>query len=226
MKISRFFAKLRSWLSDRSRAVVAVDTILLMRRDISPAPDHKEFALTVYDRYDPVLIDIYRAAGGEISEERARARFDHRLKYYQLTREGETVAWTWLIPPGLRFIDEAGYHFPVPDQATWIRDIFVAPRYRGRKMFSVLLDVLASRARAGDREIWSDTTARNRPSAKAHLGAGFRIVDSLKIIRLNKLLLIRLRLPTRLQHRGGYQPDRRFVHTGITFRAYKKQHLA
>lgn len=226
MKLPRLVAKLRTWLPDRSRAVVAVDTILVMRRDISPAADHAEFALTVYDRYDPALIDIYRAAGGEISEERARSRFGHRLKYYQLTREGETVAWTWLIPPGLRFIDEAGYHFPVPDQATWIRDIFVAPRYRGRKMFSVLLDVLASRALVGDREIWSDTATRNRPSVKAHLGAGFRIVDSLKILRLNQLLLIRLRLPVGLRHRGGYQPDRRFLLTGKAFRAYKKQHLA
>lgn len=226
MKPAKFLEKSRSWLSDRWRRLIALETIFLLKRKVSPAPDHREFDLIAYDRYDPAIIDIYHSAGREISEQRARARFSHRLKFYLLTREGSTVAWTWLIPPPRRFIDEAACHFPVPEKATWIRDIFVSPEYRGRRIFTVLLEVLFNRVLGADREIWSDTAGRNQSSLKAHLNAGFEIVDSLKILRLNKLLLARLRRPARIRWIDGYQPGRRVVLTSKAYSRYRDLYLA
>lgn len=226
MKLVKLPDKCRAWLGDRFRSLLSLDTILVLKKDVSAVPDRGEFALTVFDRYDPAIIDIYRSTGGEISEGRVRARFAHRLKFYQLTRGEDTVARTWLVPPPRRFIDEAGYHFPVPETASWIRDIFVSPKYRGRRIFSVLLDVLINRALTSEREIWSDTAARNQSSVKAHLNAGFRIVDTLKILRLNKLLLVRLRRPARLNILEGFRPGRRVIVVGRSYREYKNRYLA
>ncbi len=226
MKPAEFLEKSRSWLSDRLRRLISLETIFLLKREISPAPDHREFDLIAYDRYEPAILDVYHSAGREISEQRARVRFSHHLKFYLLKREDSTVAWTWLIPPPRRFIDEAAYHFPVPEKATWIRDIFVNPEYRGRGIFAVLLEVLFNRVLDAEREIWSDTAGRNKSSLKAHLNAGFEIVDSLRIIRLNKLLLIRLRRPTRVIHVNGYKAERRILLTLKAYREYKDLYLA
>ena len=226
MKTAELLNKSQAWFRDRSREMLFINTILLLKKNITPVPDHKEFTLTVYDRYDPTIIDIYRSLGRDITEWRAKARFAHRLVFYQLTRGEHTVASTWLIHSGVRFIDEVGYHFQIPENSAWIRDIFVNPQYRGRKIFSALQDVLINRVLDNHRVVWSDTEARNHASLKAHANSGFSIVDSLTIIQLNKLLLIRLRQPSRVQYVDGFKTQQKIIFTLKAYRKYKSLYLA
>ena len=108
-----------------------------------------------------------------VSRERHRARLRQGLRYFELLLDGQLVGSTWIIGHGTRFIDEAGYHLHVPDGTFWVRDIFIAPEARGRKLLGTFLDALLLGPLQQCDAIWSDVTTDNISSLRAHEQYGF-----------------------------------------------------
>jgi len=93
-------------------------------------------------------------------------------------------------------------------------------------MFSSFLDQILCTYYPAVRELWSDTTADNHGSLKAHTGYGFQFVESLKVLHLARLLMIRSAPPNQAGCAGGFKPESRVLVTGRGYQAYKAAYLA
>lgn len=171
-------------------------------------------------------LDACDVCNRSMTAERVSQRVAHGLRYFELYKDNRLTATTWIVWKGTRFVDEMGYHFPIPPRSFWIRDIFVAPEHRGQGMLSVFLDALLAGPFNGCDTVWSDVTADNAKSMNAHVKYGFREVSRMRGRRIGKLLLLRTREPEGFANIDGYEPRRRLVFTGPKFVQYLRQHLA
>ncbi|WP_165967456.1 GNAT family N-acetyltransferase [Luteimonas aestuarii] len=106
------------------------------------------------------------------SEARMRARFTHGLRYLVLEHDGDVVAWCWVAAGVPRYIDELCRQVDMAPGQAWVRDAFVAPAQRGRRLLTAMLDAISTHL-GGGIEYFSDVEASNQASLRAHLAAGF-----------------------------------------------------
>lgn len=106
------------------------------------------------------------------SEARMRARFTHGLRHVVLEHDGDVAAWCWVAVGVPRYIDELCWRVHMAPGQAWVRDAFVAPAQRGRRLLAAMLDATSVHL-GGHIEYFSDVEASNRPSLLAHAAAGF-----------------------------------------------------
>lgn len=214
-------------LSDVRRVVVRRVPLVLMRCVIEETPSpRRELELVRHDRWHPELLVLHQSLERETSEQRLRQRFARGLRFYTLGHNGATLATAWAVVEGERFVDELAVGFPVSDRLHWWRDIFVAPRARGRGLFAEILDAVLARDFAGKREMWSAVNLRNPPSLQAHRKRGFLPVCEYDVLQLMGWMALRLRWPVGPPVGSAYQPERRVVWTGPRYRRFMADHLA
>lgn len=200
---------------------------MLMRCVLAERPAAaKGFELVSFERWNPDVLEIHRSLGRELPEARLRQRFTRGLRWYVLQSEGASLAATWAVAAGERFVDELALGFPVSDGAHWWRDIFVAPAARGRGVFTALLDGVLARDFPATREMWSMVYQDNRPSMRAHEKRGFVPVCEYDVLRILDRLALRLRWPRTRALGSAYQPERRLVWTGAQYRRFIADRLA
>lgn len=113
-----------------------------------------------------------RRHGQVRSEQRMAARFGHGLRHFMLVQDAQAIAWTWLAAGVPRYVDELCWLIPMAPRQAWVRDAFVAPAQRGRRLLAVMLDATEAHL-GGGIEYFSDVEAGNVPSLRAHAATGF-----------------------------------------------------
>jgi len=201
------------------------EEILILRKPVTPGA--AKVFLRVSELHDiPSIVESCTATSQGASEAQIGLRLKRGLNFYVALVDDRPVATTWMVPPGQRFVDEIGYMLGVPAGSLWLRDIYVAERVRGRRIFSAFLESVLAAYHPDVHTLWSDIDSTSVASAKAHKSYGFELVDSLKVLHLAQLLMIRS-LPTNREIcAGGFKPDMRAFLTGRSYHAYRAAHLA
>ena len=213
------------WVLDRFDELCHIDRFVLLLADRPPS---RPTGYLVVERTGDVgvVVETCRALSRSVRPARVERRFAQGLRYFELRDGAETIATTFIIWRGTRFVDELGLHFPVPEHSIWIRDIFVSPHVRGRGVFVQFFDALLGGVFPDVTTIWSDTESSNSPSLRAHGKYGFRVVGHLRALTVARMFLWRIAHPGQVRPCDGYQVQRRFLHAGSAFRAYCERHLA
>ena len=195
---------------------------------LAERPSFRPTAYTVIEKTGDVsaVTETYRKMLRSIELVQVERRFAHGLRYFELQNHAETIATTFIVCRGTRFVDELGLHFAVPDNSIWLRDAFVSPQFRGHGVFEQLFDELLHTVFPGVTTMWSDTTSTNAASLRAHAKYGFREVGRLRALTLLRTLMWRGRRHGLASPCDGYQVQRRFLWLGSGFRAYCERHLA
>jgi GNAT superfamily N-acetyltransferase len=214
-------------LSNLRRFVLKREGAALMRCVVGKPPiSPRGFELVSHERFHSDLVTLHRALGRAVTEARLQLRFARGLRFYALEEEGRTLATTWAVVEGERFVDEIALGFPVSNDVLWWRDIFVAAEARGRGVFSALLDAVLAKEFRGKREMWSAVYVRNHPSMRAHQKRGFAVVCEYDVLHLMRVVTIRLRWPRTQPVGSAYQPERRLIWRGPRYRRFIADHLA
>jgi len=193
----------------------------------APSPTYCGGAPQVVADDDPArIVELYRALGRIEPHARIAQRLAHGLRFYFLDEMPCPAAVAWLLPSGQRFVDEIGYHLPVPPQSVWLRDVVVSPTARGRRLFSSFITQTVRAFHPAARSIWSDFSRGNVASARAHASLGFREVGAMRMLHVAGTFMLRSPPPTALGVESGFALGRRVLVTGSRFRAYVAKHLA
>lgn len=136
----------------------------------------------------------HAALGHRVTDLAIERRLAHRLRFAVFLQDGVPVASAWLACGG-RYIDELNWWLPIAADELWLRDVFVAPAWRGRRLFSAIVASLARREGRPDRRIWSDVDWDNPNSMRAHQAAGLEVVARVRALDLGGRIRIRSALP-------------------------------
>jgi hypothetical protein len=170
--------------------------------------------------------ETYRQLGRRLPPARFEARKKHGLSFFRVELDSELVGSLWLLHGGHRYLDEVGLSVAVPPDDLWLRDIFIDERRRGQRLFARSLAKAIGTHYPRTRVVWSDTTASNAPSLRAHGSAGFRPVARIRWARLNPLVLIRWPALLSGFDADGFAVGRRLLLQLPGFRRFEREHLA
>lgn len=140
------------------------------------------------------ILQAHSAIGHRLAPQRLRRRLELGLTFLRFDHAGLPVASTWLAGERGRYIDELNWLVPLGVGEWWVRDVFVTPAMRGRRLFS---DMMQALGRWGPpvRCLWSDVDWDNRASMNAHLAAGFQVVARARALDLRGRVRWRSALP-------------------------------
>jgi GNAT superfamily N-acetyltransferase len=169
---------------------------------------------------------LYRAFGRRLPLARFDERRRHGLRLFELCEGDRTLAGTWVVPSGERFVDELALGFPVGPRDLWLRDIFVAPGARGRGVFASLLDAVVALEFPQTRTLWSLVTKDNRASLLAHRRYGHQSFAEYEVLHLFRRLLWRRRWPLGPWPGSSFAFPRRLLHTGADYWRFVDEHRA
>lgn len=204
-----------------------VDTTRLMRRRCGTpvATQTPAGEVVEIDDLDALLADC-ASIGRQTSPERCRLRRRRGLRFFSFRHDGASVANTWLVRGGERFLDEAMLAFELgPDEAC-LRDMFVRPAARGRGAFASFVLALERGPLAGAASLWSCVEDGNAASIAAHRRAGFESHGKVGAMVLFGHLMLRRGAPPDELPCRAFEPGRRLLWIGARARAFREQHLA
>lgn len=164
------------------------------------------------------------AHGERRHADRLASRFEHGLRHFILEHDGRSVAWTWLAAGVPRYLDELCWSVPMTADQAWVRDAFVVPTHRGRRLLGGLLDA-ATQHLGGPIEYFSDIDSANRRSLRAHAAAGFVRCASVVGVQAFSLCL-RPRPPLALPPVHALRPSRRVLWLDREEREWHCRHIA
>ena len=210
------------WL--RHRSLRRLHVVMLA----APVREAAEGAGTIeeYRSYSPRVLEHLQAQGRKVSEETVRRRFERGLCFFVLRRGDVTMATTWLVMRGERFVDELGLGLAIPAGAAWLRDVYVHPSYRGRGLFGALIDAAAARADPPVHVLFSAVGLLNKRSLRAHERYGFAPRARYRALAILGLLLFRQEWPVWPEGSHDPAPGRRLVWMGPAFRRFLMENLA
>ena len=161
----------------------------------------------------PVL-EVYGLVGHKIAEERVIKRFQNGLRFFQLWHHDALAGTTWIISGSPRYVDELAWNLPVRQDELWIRDIFISPAFRGQRLFSSFLGLIAACYWQACRCVWSDVSWSNKPSLRAHAFAGFQVRARAQAINVAGRVLLRSEIMPWSVPVVEIEPTRQFIWLG------------
>lgn len=221
--------RLRAWAwalrHGLKRAFVRHRVLILCKSFSVPPRPPEALGLVEHHELRPGALHLYRSFGRDMPEERLETRFRHGLRLFELRKGDRSVASTWAVPQGERFVDELGLGFPVRDGILWLRDIFVSPQARGQGLFASLLDAVVAEF-PGTRTLWSAVMSSNHASVRAHERYGHEPVGQYEVLHLLQLVLWRRRWPTGPCGGSSFAFERRVLFTGAEYRRFLAERRA
>lgn len=201
-----------------------IDTTVLMRRHCKP-DEVGSYEVVRLHEDDRVLADC-RSIGRQAQLDRCIRRRLAGLQFHSLRHGGLSIANTWTIRGGERFLDEAMLAFELGANDACLRDMYVHHDQRGRGVFAQFVRALEAGPLAGIARLWSCVERDNVASIAAHRRAGFEAVGEVSAIALfDRLLLRRSRIPRELNCRE-FRSSRRLLWLDARARAFRLAHLA
>ena len=168
----------------------------------------------------------YRQHGRRGDRERFLRRFDHGFRCFGIEEDGSLVGWFWAIHDAPRYLDELAWRFELDRSVAWGRDAFIAPRIRGKRLFSAMLDAAAAMEQ-GPKILVSDVSANNLLSLHAHARLGFRRFVTVQSLVLGRRLMWRSRPPGGpLPAPTGLRTERRWLWLSDEEYAWHRRQIA
>lgn len=189
-------------------------------------PGSRQFKILERSTEPAAVLEACSVLDRPMSAQRIDQRISHGLRYFEMYIADRLAATTWIISSGTRYFDEVAYHFPIPSKSIWIRDIFISPDFRGRRLLGTFLDELVGGPLIGTQMLWSDVNIYNIASMKAHSQYGFCEVTRYRRRCIGRLFLTRDCDMPDFHNLNGYQSGRRIIFTGPRFRKYTAEHIA
>lgn len=228
----KFAKKLFRWLRDNTAIVgkTYYKNFLFYRKLVLDVPpEHPEYHVIEYSDYDPKVFAINQKFDRGFTEERLKARFDHGLRFYELQKNGETIATKWNVYfNGDRFVDEIGLNFSLGANVTWGRDMFVAPHARGKGIFAIFSDSTIRGFFPTAKAILSVVDIKNKSAIRAHERHGHKVEGILRVLHLAGIIMWRINVivPSECQKITGYKANKRLIFTGRAYQKYVNDHIA
>jgi len=206
------------------------NAIVLLRREAgaggsgSPlAPGQRVVELGMGDAER--LSKIYRQQGRTGDPARLRRRFEHGFRCFAMEEEGEVIAWVWALHGIPRYFDEMGWLFPLDKTQVWLRDAYVLPHRRGRRVLSSMMAV-GGTLEPTPLEYLSDVSFLNLPSLRAHRTMGFKPFATVRSLMLGGRLLWRSLPPASMPQPAALHPHKRMVWLSAEERAWHRTRIA
>lgn len=175
---------------------------------------------------DAAVLADCRAIGRQAQAERCALRRRAGLHFFSLRRAGRSIANTWAIRGGERFLDEAMLVFELGANDACLRDMYVDDAERGKRVFGQFVRALEAGPLAGIERLWSCVEAGNAASLFAHRHCSFEAVGDVSTLAFfNRLMLRRWRIPAEL-HCREFAATRRVLWLDAPARAFRQAHLA
>ncbi|MGN6222342.1 hypothetical protein [Pseudoxanthomonas sp.] len=205
------------------------NAIVLLRREaghaggLAPTPEQHFIELKMGD--EARLSKVYRQQGRTGDPARLRLRFERGFRCFAMEEDGELIAWFWALHGIPRYFDEMGWLFPLDKTQVWLRDAFVVPKRRGRRLLSSMMTI-GSTVESAPLEYLSDVSCINRPSLRAHSTMGFKPFATVYGLMLGRRLLWRSLPPTLLPAPTALHPHKRLLWLNEEERAWHRTQIA
>lgn len=212
----------------RIRSFVCFNRHIFFSGPVPAWTGEEDVSIVEHKTFLPSLMTSLESHGRESPGMRQKAisRFSHGQRLYECFIDEVLVATFWLHPNGRRFVDEAGYALKLPAGCTFLRDIFVAPEFRGRNIFSKVLSDAVRRFQPEIDRFWSDTTSDNLSSMRAHQKAGLEVVATFWVLHIARRIMIRSSAPKTIGKWTGFKFPQRLLITGSKYRDYVSKNLS
>ena len=190
--------------------MIEFNAIALLRRRAAtscqlPLAEGQRF-LEMHESDKARLVQAYRANGMSGKPERLQRRYDHGMRCFAIEEGERIVAWFWALHGVPRYFDELAWQIPLSTTQVWLRDAFVVPRRRGRRLLIAMMgagiDVEATPA-----EYFSDVSVSNLPSLRAHRSLGFERFATVRCLRVGARGFWRSAPPAGLPPPTGLRPE-------------------
>lgn len=168
--------------------------ILEARNPCFQVPPGELHVTEITPQHTGAVREAYAVVGHEIAEERVIKRFRSGLRFFQLWHQDTLAGTTWIIVGSRRYLDELAWSLPMHQDELWVRDVYISPKFRGRRLFSSLMGLILANHMRGYRSIWSDVSWRNKASLQAHAKAGFQVRARVRAVDLAGRVIIRSRI--------------------------------
>lgn len=220
-------------LSTPSRVLsLAADrnTIILLRKRFVPTKTDVDFTIEEHSADVEAVLDIYKTLNrynsykGADDDARMQSRIENGMRFFAAVRDGNPIAYLWFHTSSDRFFDEIGLFIKNGSDDLWLRDMYVAPEQRGRRLFATVLNAVISQYFPACCYLYSDVDSDNIASLKAHHRLGLEQIGKVSFTRVFKVLLSRGVQPETLQVHG-YRHPQNFLRSDENFRAFVRQHL-
>lgn len=187
-------------------------------------PDGMRYAERLRD--DAELISrTDRRHGRRGDPARIARRFDAGFRYFAIEEHGEPVGWSWVLVGGTRYLDELRWSIRLAPDQVWVRDAFVVPTHRGRRLLVALMGAAAS---VDGRRLryFSDVDAVNLPSLHAHRSLGFNRICTVRAITIGRRLTLRMRPPAVVPGVEAIRPAQRLLWLSRAEYEWHRAHIA
>ncbi|KRA42325.1 hypothetical protein [Pseudoxanthomonas sp. Root630] len=152
------------------------------------------------------LVAAYRANGMSGRPERLQRRFDYGMRCFGIDERGELIAWFWALHGVPRYFDELAWQIPLSTSQVWLRDAFVVPKRRGRRLLIAMMGAGID-VEATPMVYYSDVSVSNVPSLRAHRALGFERFGTVRCLRLGGRWFWRSAPPAGLPAPSGLRAD-------------------
>jgi GNAT superfamily N-acetyltransferase len=215
--------------AEGNREMLDFNAIVLLRRD---AGNPCEIALEPHQHFTELrlgdegrLSQVYRQQGRTGDPMRLRQRFERGFRCFAVEEDDQLIAWFWALHGVPRYFDEMGWLFPLDKTQVWLRDAYVLPERRGRRLLSAMM-AIGTTVESAPLEYLSDVSYSNRPSLRAHRAMGFEPFTTVYGLMLGYRLLWRSRPPAQLPTPTALHPHKRVVWLSAEERAWHRAQIA
>lgn len=217
--VSRLFnlAKKLYWKARRIPShIIYFDTLLVLKKRVDIQQTEGKFCVKEYDSNPDAIIDVLKSVSrynyyiGCDDDTRTNARLQHGLKFYAAFEGDNVIAYLWFYSDSYRFFDEGGIFVKHGRHDLWLRDVYVVPEMRGRKVFSSFVNTVIQKYYPDTLNLYSDVKHNNKPSIKAHINLGMTVVGRASFIRTLRWFIFR-DVSTKGVKIDGYMWPRKFI---------------
>ncbi len=194
--------------------MIEFNAIALLRRRAAtscqlPLAEGQRF-LEMHESDKARLVQAYRANGMSGKPERLQRRYAHGMRCFAIEEGERLVAWFWALHGVPRYMDEFAWQIPLNETQVWLRDAFVVPERRGRRLLLAMMGAGVT-VESTPMEYFSDVSVSNRPSLRAHAAMGFSRFATVHSLRVGGSRWWRSLPPEGLPAPAQLRPDQKHL---------------
>ena len=199
--------------------------IALLEGDIARLPRVGRGGLSVVEHDDVrAVAGVYGRVSRTTSTQRTLSRLRYGYRFFELVDRGVTAGYGWFAAGKVRYLDELAIELALPDDALWVRDVFIPPSRRGQGLFGSLLSLVASQS-PERRRFFSDVSWTNVASLRAHANVGFALRGRVRGWNLGRLI-VRTKLAQEVCPGAGIADERRVLYLGASESSLHRERIA